>query len=503
MNDKKNIDRLFQEKFKDFDVTPKDAVWDEIESRLHNEKKERRVIPIWWRVVGIAAALVLMFAVGNIFFNNNGQDIPIIVDTRTPSDPESVITNGNNNSTILNDTDTSIASENNSETTEPNTTSEKDKDIKSLLNKNDANTSVKNYTNAVADKTNNKLQQNKTNGVTTSTRSSLNSNTKTSKVADNSKNNNTPKTTTIKSQSEINKIIKNATKDNTTVVADVADTKEKDTLIYPSSAEKDSSKKDQSIEEAIAEANPITKKEEELNRWSISPNVAPVYFNSLSKGSAIGQQFNANNTASDISMSYGVQGSYTINKRLKVRAGINRVNSNRATEDVLALSGSGALARGATPQIGNITLNSTSESITLLSTANISRASSPQSINTLPTGNLEQRFGFIEVPLELEYRVVDKRLGVSLIGGFSTFFLNENDIFSDIDGTSTLIGESNNLNGTSYSANFGIGVNYNLSKQINLNLEPKFKYLINTFNNTSRAFQPFFIGVYTGLSFKF
>ena len=55
----------------------------------------------------------------------------------------------------------------------------------------------------------------------------------------------------------------------------------------------------------------------------------------------------------------------------------------------------------------------------------------------------------------------------------------------------------------SYSANFGIGVNYSISKQLRFNLEPTFKYQINTFNDTSGNFQPFFIGVYTGLSFKF
>ena len=130
-------------------------------------------------------------------------------------------------------------------------------------------------------------------------------------------------------------------------------------------------------------------------------------------------------------------------------------------------------------------------------------SSAPETFNTLVSGDLDQRFGFIEVPLELEYKLVNKKFGVNVIGGFSTFFLNENEIFADIDGASTLIGEANNINGTSFSANFGLGLDYNLSKQWNINLEPQFKYQINTFNNTSGDFRPFFIGVYTGLSFKF
>ena len=59
MNEKKNIDRLFQEKFKDFEVAPNDAVWNRISESLPNKKKKRRVIPIWWQVGGVAAACLL------------------------------------------------------------------------------------------------------------------------------------------------------------------------------------------------------------------------------------------------------------------------------------------------------------------------------------------------------------------------------------------------------------------------------------------------------------
>jgi hypothetical protein len=90
-----------------------------------------------------------------------------------------------------------------------------------------------------------------------------------------------------------------------------------------------------------------------------------------------------------------------------------------------------------------------------------------------------------------------------VIGGFSTLFLNENEIYSVVEGNRTLLGEANNINDMSYSANFGLGLNYHISDKLKLNLEPMFKYQINTFNNTSGDFQPYFIGVYSGFSFKF
>ncbi|GAL65504.1 hypothetical protein JCM19301_3964 [Jejuia pallidilutea] len=128
-----------------------------------------------------------------------------------------------------------------------------------------------------------------------------------------------------------------------------------------------------------------------------------------------------------------------------------------------------------------------------------------RNILALETANtsINQSFGFIEVPLELQYAISTKRLGVNVIGGFSSLFLNNYESFSVVEGERTRLQENDNINNTSYSANFGLGLNYKVSKKINLNLEPMFKYQINTFKNTSGDFQPFFIGVYTGFGIKF
>ena len=202
-------------------------------------------------------------------------------------------------------------------------------------------------------------------------------------------------------------------------------------------------------------------------------------------------------------MSYGIRGAYAINDRLKIRAGINRVDLNYTTKDVMIYNGSEAAARGISAVDNHIDFKPGMSSIKLLSKTAMNRSSTPEIVNTKYSSVLDQQFGYIEVPLEIEYTLLNKTFGVNLIGGFSTFLLNNNEIYADIDGTNTLIGEANNINSTSYSANFGIGFNYNVSEGISLNLEPTFKYQINTFNETSGDFQPFFLGVYSGLSFKF
>ena len=62
MRERKNIDRLFQEKFKDFEVNPPEVVWEAIETHL-DKNKTRRIIPLWWKLGGIAAVFLIGFLI--------------------------------------------------------------------------------------------------------------------------------------------------------------------------------------------------------------------------------------------------------------------------------------------------------------------------------------------------------------------------------------------------------------------------------------------------------
>ena len=116
---------------------------------------------------------------------------------------------------------------------------------------------------------------------------------------------------------------------------------------------------------------------------------------------------------------------------------------------------------------------------------------------------ISQRMSYYEIPLELEYKLLDKRFGLHLIGGLSTFVLNDNQVVSELNGSNVKIGEANNINPVSFSTNIGIGLNFRFSDAVIFNVEPTFKYQLNTFNNTSGDFNPYIIGLYTGLNYRF
>ncbi|RYG41546.1 MAG: hypothetical protein EOO01_24930, partial [Chitinophagaceae bacterium] len=117
-------------------------------------------------------------------------------------------------------------------------------------------------------------------------------------------------------------------------------------------------------------------------------------------------------------------------------------------------------------------------------------------------GSISQKTGYIEVPLELTYSLVNRRFGVELIGGMSTLFLQQNEISLISGETEMEIGKADNLNATHFSTNVGLGVYYRLFRNMNFRVEPMFKYQLNAYSQVG-DFKPYFFGVYTGLNYRF
>ena len=69
MKEKKHIDQLFKEGFKNFEATPSPQVWNDIQSRLRQKEDDKKVFPIWIKWGSVAALLALLFTLGNTFFN--------------------------------------------------------------------------------------------------------------------------------------------------------------------------------------------------------------------------------------------------------------------------------------------------------------------------------------------------------------------------------------------------------------------------------------------------
>jgi len=92
MKESKHIDRLFQEKFKDFEAPPSDAVWQRIAASRN--KKDRKIIPLWlWRLGGVAALILLLVTINNLWINPSASGNEV-VDTENQKTEASIENNG-------------------------------------------------------------------------------------------------------------------------------------------------------------------------------------------------------------------------------------------------------------------------------------------------------------------------------------------------------------------------------------------------------------------------
>lgn len=538
MKDNKNIERLFQEKFKDFEVLPPQDSWDFIASRLNEKKKKKRVVPVWFQFSGIAASLFLIASLIWNFSDENQIETPdsnsTIVNTK---DVKKNATDSKFNSP--NNTDIVFDSQSNKHTTEKpvdNLVPQNNDAINPKLNHSSKNNVVSN--NVIKDNVKSSLiqtasskekeeplhkQNNKVNIFVNSEKNKANNGLYSKLNEDNKGFENLVENNFVnKNNSDSNAAINKDKQDvsffnkisNTIVNNGINFTKSK--VISPTATLNEILSKDSTlIVEIPKELNPLEEllkekeagknedeKEEKRSKWAISTNASPVYFNSLAQGSSIDEQFDSNSKNYATTLSFGIAGSYTINNKLSLKTGINNINLSYNTNDVVF----DARLRAVESNIPSISRNADATNMIFTSKNNTTEAFLGDVENVILENNvgaLQQNIGYIEVPLELSYKVLDKKFGVEVIGGMSTLFLNQNNISLVANGIEMEVGKANNLNSIHFSSNVGLGFKYSFWKSFNANFQPMFKYQINTFSENSGNFKPYFIGLYTGISFSF
>lgn len=483
---KKNLEQLFKESFQDFQEVPDEKVWSSIEASLDKKKQKKRAIPIWWSLGGVAAALVLLLMVINPFAEQPVEE-QIITDTQNNAVPEA---SNKSEERDNQDFDGSAIS------------SEKQKEGL-------ANTSNDENAEETDQATENNLGVKKASMVAENAAS--NSNRDDSSIAmaqaENNRSNDTEALADNKNTANNSAVAVNPDETKPAQDQSAISSKMNDDQVAEHTDEKDDVEK-QSIYDAIAEQNELEEAiaDNKSGKWSVGPSVAPVYFDASGDGSPVGPDFSSNSKSGKLNLSYGLTVAYEVGKKLKIRSGVHRVDYGYSTNDVLFSS---TLRAAATDKLANIDYSPNSESIVVQSKESPKNQAAFDSkevaLNDAPTldGKMVQQLGYIEVPLEVNYAVLDKKFGVDLIGGLSSLFLVDNSVLLESNQLVTEMGEANNINSLNFSANFGMGLNYQFSPKIRFNVEPVFKYQLNTFSNVSGNFRPYSIGVYSGFSFKF
>ncbi|CAM1341185.1 hypothetical protein [Tenacibaculum amylolyticum] len=439
MMEDKNINRLFQEKLKDFEVQPDPRIWSNIEEKL-SKKKKRRVIPIWWFASGIASVVILGLF---LFIQTPNENLDSNEIQKTKENP---------------------------------------------LNK---------YENIVTEETIKpieKLEENTTKETTiTTAKQTIQTKKKEKeflmveyKIA--SKND---------SLQQSDDTVKGYTSDTKIAMEKSSKKSSKDTITEFKAKEKGLEK-----QRFMAEVEKVTKEETEVkeqkSRWSIAPVFGLVASNSFTKASAIDATLNQNKVSSRETLSYGVNIAYKINEKWSIRSGAQIQKVNLETQNVAIVSGipfANNLTNIEFSGGDNLFFANTIESVNDLSTgsnSNIEEGNLQQEYSYIEFP-LEATYHLFS----------SDKFETNIVSGFSTLVLNRNTISANSSNFNRNIGAANNLNTLNFSANLGLEFRMNISDNMKFHVNPMFKAQLNTFLEGTTNAQPYTIGVYSGLIFDF
>jgi hypothetical protein len=387
----KNIDRLFQEKLKDFEKYPGQGAWSAIEKELSPVSPKRRFRP-WYRIASIAAVFLLLMGVGYRYEIPNTDFF------------EKMLANGPTESVVV---ETSPQ-----EDSKPSNTLVETANIpEEIPVSSDISTSI-----AAVQEVSDDLSEN-------------------------------------------NRLLKG--QDRSDMGLDFA-------------------------ENPLFSTSPFTapKTAPLSNRFSVATIFAPIYLSGVDNAS-LGTQLGNGTVATNLSYAYGLKVSYQLSKRISFQSGINLINMGYTANQVPFAA---TMASEGEPLTKSLPKN---ESL-------VSGKTNNQSVT-----NLNRVFGYVEIPVEVKYHLTEGRLGINLVGGFSTLLLNRDDIFLQNDFDKQDLNGLETLRSVNFTGNIGLDVDYSIRKNLYLNISPMFKLQTNAFSRNADNVLPYYIGVYTGVNYQF
>ena len=206
-----------------------------------------------------------------------------------------------------------------------------------------------------------------------------------------------------------------------------------------------------------------------LREYYLFAHGAPSISNLASNKSLIDSRLNDTNTASEIIFNYGLYAGIELTEKWDIRVGINRTELRVQTTAIPVATFS---------DFSNIDYD-------------------PGRSNTSIANQLDdelfditQSFEYWEIPLEAKYKLYKQHVSVDAIGGVSALFLGKKEVsFSAVtNGQELEIGNTKAMKDMGFSANVGLGFNYQLTKNIQFNLEPVFRYQFNSSFNDAKLF---------------
>lgn len=268
---------------------------------------------------------------------------------------------------------------------------------------------------------------------------------------------------------------------------------------------------------------PIGQKIENNGGWSFGAKFSPLYTSRNVTMSMPGnfKEMYDNVEEGIIAFSGGFNFKYKAADRISIHTGLFYSRMGQKITDLVAYDVPPYIASTFPVKDGfnNITLNSSfgvvvaSETYLYIEDITVARVENKYSLDYFDPvklglegfdAEITQSFEYIEIPLLVSYKVVDRVIDFQILGGVSTNLLIGNNVFAEFDGQRINLGKTDGIYKINYSSVIGFGIEYGFSDQLSFSIEPTFKYYINSFSSATKLHvHPFSIGLFSGVSYKF
>lgn len=112
-----------------------------------------------------------------------------------------------------------------------------------------------------------------------------------------------------------------------------------------------------------------------------------------------------------------------------------------------------------------------------------------------------QYFDYLELPVTVKYKIIDRKFSFSFLGGVITNFLVNNTVQLKQDGNSETFGTTRDINKVNYQGSVGLGFDYPLMDRLSISLEPRFRYYLNPIDQRFDV-HPYSFGIFAGISYS-
>lgn len=275
---------------------------------------------------------------------------------------------------------------------------------------------------------------------------------------------------------------------------------------------------DKTSNRKVFEIKNVATEMEEHEKWKFGATIQPAYYSkfNFNNDDAGRDYINEENVA--FSYSGGISFGIELGKRLTVQTGLSFNSLGQEINGVASFAGFAKYNDSKSASDFSITtasgtIKSTNRDIYLADNGNVPRVITLYTMDMFDplkanlnyiANSIIQNMKYIEIPVLVRYKVVDRRLDINMVGGLSYNILVSNSSYIKSDGIKYTIGSTEGLSPVTLSSSVGMGMEYRLSERMTFSVEPLLRYYVTPLGGlTGSNIHPYSLGILSGFFYNF